>query len=79
MQQHGRLDGGPYTVQVSWGDVLPRDQGEEARRLIDLARAGLKSRAGAMAELGQRDPDEEWARVRREAREWAEGGGAMST
>ena len=70
LQDHGRLEPGPYTVQVSWGDVLPRDPDQDARRLIDLTAAGLKSRTAAMAELGERDPAEEWARVRRQAAQW---------
>ena len=72
LEHHGLLDGGPYTVTVTWGDILPRDPGQEATRLIDLATAGLKSRTTAMAELGERDPQEEWGRAKQEQSEWNE-------
>lgn len=74
LQGHGRLNEGPYTVLVTWGDILPRDPGQEAGRLIDLANAGLKSRTGAMADLGLRDPQEEWAKAKTEQTEWTSAG-----
>jgi len=70
LQEHGQLDSRAYSVLVSWGDILPRDPSQETSRYIDQVQAGLKSRTGAMAALGERDPEEEFSRAKREETQW---------
>jgi len=70
LQAHGRLDPSPYTVVVTWGDILPRDPAQETNRFIEQVHAGLTSHTGAMAALGQRDPEEEWMKAKQEQAEW---------
>ena len=77
LQEHGQLDRGPYSVLVTWGDIMPRDPAQETSRYIDQVNAGLKSHTGAMAALGQRDPDEEWAKAKRERAQWEQPSGSQ--
>ena len=63
LMAHEQLASNDYQVQVHWGDVLPRDENQDAGREIDLVQAGLSRRTSAMRRLHVDDPEEEFAGV----------------
>ncbi len=46
--------------------MLPSDRDSAVRNAVSLVGSGVQSRRGAMASLGEEDPDAELARIREE-------------
>ncbi len=59
------IDGLRQTTAI-WPPVLPSDRDSAVRNAVALVGTGIQSRRGAMASLGEEDPDAELARLREE-------------
>ena len=62
-----RFGGAPLAglrrTEAIWPPILPSDAGEAVRNATQLVASGIRSRRSAAAELGEEDPEREWARV----------------
>ena len=50
-------------IAVNWGEITPEDKPQDAGRETALWQAGLTSATAAIARLGDKDPEAEWARI----------------
>jgi hypothetical protein len=62
----GAAIGGLRQTTAIWPPVLPSDRDSAVRNAVSLVASGVQSRRGAMASLGEEDPDGELARIREE-------------
>lgn len=67
METFGGVEAGGLRQSTAiWPSILPSDRDSAVRNAVSLVGSGVQSRRGAMASLGEEDPDAELARIREE-------------
>jgi hypothetical protein len=57
------FDSANFRPQVNWGQILPQDKVQLILNEQTLVNTEVHSRRKAMAEVGVRDPEGEWAQI----------------